>query len=288
MAGWFSFEAMGASAGDLLARDRVCEWLRDAGFAYDVAAAPPFEGGVAWRECEPNDYSPVVFVCGPFGNGPPVDEFLRHFADRPLVGVNLTMLDSLEAWNPFELLLERDSSRAVRPDLAFLAPPPAAPLVGLVRIDAQPEYGERSRIRFADDAIDRLVAARDLVTVAIDTRLDVNRAGLRTAAQIEALIARTDAVITTRLHGLVLALKNGVPAVAIDTVAGGAKLSRQAGAVGWPYCLPVDDLSDAKLAAAFEHCLTDAARSEAAAAGRRARERLAGVAAAFHRYLQGL
>ena len=27
VAGWFSFEQMGASAGDLLARDLVCEWL---------------------------------------------------------------------------------------------------------------------------------------------------------------------------------------------------------------------------------------------------------------------
>src|SRR5436305_1693050 len=29
--GWFSFEQMGASAGDLLARDVACKWLRDAG-----------------------------------------------------------------------------------------------------------------------------------------------------------------------------------------------------------------------------------------------------------------
>ena len=58
-----------------------------------------------------------------------------------------------------------------------------------------------------------------MAVVAIDTRLDANRTGLRTPAQVESLIARTDVVVTTRLHGLVLALKNGVPAVAIDTVA---------------------------------------------------------------------
>jgi hypothetical protein len=39
VAGWFSFEKGAATAGDLLARDVVCEWLESAGFAYDVALA---------------------------------------------------------------------------------------------------------------------------------------------------------------------------------------------------------------------------------------------------------
>ena len=63
-------------------------------------------------------------------------------------------------------------------------------------------------------------------------------------------------VVTTRLHGLVLALKNGIPALAIDTVAGGAKVARQAGALGWPV-LTGDALSAPALAAAFELCLTE-------------------------------
>ena len=53
VAGWFSFEQMGASAGDLMARDLVCEWLDEAGRAYDVALAAPFEGGVDWRASIP-------------------------------------------------------------------------------------------------------------------------------------------------------------------------------------------------------------------------------------------
>jgi hypothetical protein len=58
------------------------------------------------------------------------------------------------------------------------------------------------------------------------------------AAQVEAVIARADVVVTTRLHGLVLALKNGVPALAIDPVAGGGKVAAQAAAWGWPVLLP--------------------------------------------------
>src|SRR4051812_46607855 len=98
VAGWFSFEQMGATAGDLLTKDVVVGWLDRAGLAYDVAYAPPFEGGVDWRTVDPSDYNAVTFVCGPFGNGDPLTSFLEKFAGRPLYGVNLTMLDSLENW----------------------------------------------------------------------------------------------------------------------------------------------------------------------------------------------
>jgi hypothetical protein len=40
---------MGAFAGDLLAKDLVCSWLKEAGLTFDVAFALPFEGGVDWR-----------------------------------------------------------------------------------------------------------------------------------------------------------------------------------------------------------------------------------------------
>jgi len=36
------------------------------------------------------------------------------------------------------------------------------------------------------------------------------------------------------LHGLVLALKNGIPVLAVDPVAGGAKVAAQAAAWDWP------------------------------------------------------
>src|SRR5581483_6554472 len=208
LAGWFSFEQMGASAGDLLARDVVRDWLDGAGVAYDVALAPPFAGGVDWRSVDADDYTHVVFVCGPVGNGEPLVGLLERFRGRRLVGVDVTMLDDLERWNPFDVLLERDSSRTTRPDLAFLAPPRRVPVVGVVLIDAQPEYGDGDLHEPADAAIERVLAAREVVTIRVDTRLDTND---QTAAEVESLIARTDAVLTTRLHGLVLALKNGVP-----------------------------------------------------------------------------
>ena len=286
LAGWFSFEEMGASAGDLLACDVAHGWLREAGHDVDVALAPPFSGGIDWRTADPAEYAQVVFVCGPFGNGPPLTDFLERFTGVPLVGLNLSLLEPLEVWNPFDLLIERDSSARAHPDLVFLAPPPRAPVVGVVLIDAQPEYGGRDRHEAANAMLRRLAASRDAAAIPIDTRLDVsNRGGLSSASQIEALIARMDCVLTTRLHGMALALKNGVPALAIDPVAGGGKIRRQAEVLGWPLVFDADCLDENALTAAFDWCLTAEARRHAA---RCAAQAAASLGRALEEFLAGL
>lgn len=262
VAGWFSFEEMGATAGDLMVRDVICRWLDEADVRYSVAHAAPFPGGIRWEEADPSDFDAVVFACGPFGNGPPVTDFLAHFAGCSLVGVNLSMLQSLQEWDPFEVLLERDSSRTSRADLSFLAESHIVPVVGIILVHHQSEY-EGSRHDEVGSAIDRLRSTREMAAVHIDTRLDRNATGLRSASEVETLIARMDVVVTTRLHGVVLALKHGVPAIAIDPVSGGAKIARQAETVGWPVLFTPETLSDAALADAFEYCLSDAAREKA-------------------------
>jgi hypothetical protein len=274
VAGWFSFELMGATAGDLMARDVACQWLTDAGHVCEVAHAHPFEGGVDWRLVDPRNYPRVVFVCGPFGNGEPVTEFLERFAGSDLLGLNLSMLESLDVWNPFDVLLERDSSVTSRPDMSFAAGQPHVPVVGKVLVHPQREY-ERPLHYAAHEAIDRLLASRPVAVVEIDTRLDVpNAGGLRTPTEVESLIARMDAVVTTRLHGTVLAIKNGVPPVAVDPIAGGAKIRRQAETLGWPAMITADAVTQAALGDALDWCLTDEARTVARRCCRRAREEL--------------
>jgi hypothetical protein len=66
VAGWFSFEGAGATAGDLLAKDLVCEWLQHAGFSYDVALGPPFSGGVDWMSVNPDEYHTSFSFVVPF------------------------------------------------------------------------------------------------------------------------------------------------------------------------------------------------------------------------------
>jgi hypothetical protein len=287
IAGWFSFEGMGATAGDLMVRDLVGGWLADAGVPFDVAVASPFRDGVDWRRLDPASYSHLIFVCGPFGNGPPVDELLARFAGRKLIGLDLTMLDPLETWNPFDLLLERDSSAAIRPDFSMLAERPKVPVVGLVLIHKQPEYGPRDLHRRANAALERLAGEKECAALRIDTRLDVNGTGLRTDREVESLIAKTDLVLTTRLHGLVLSLKSGVPVVAVDPVGGGGKITRQAHALEWPLVFASDRLDDDELRSAFDDCLGPDTRQLAARIRSRAIERLADVRPLLMEALRG-
>jgi hypothetical protein len=255
VSGWFSFEKMGTTAGDLIVCGLVCSWLRKAGINFEVAAKRQFYNGIDWEKADPSIYSHVIFACGPFGNGWPITEFINHFKNCKFIGLNLSMLQALNQWDPFELLIERDSNLRTNADIAFGAELQKVPIVGIIRAHKQKEYGELSRHELANSAIDELIASREMATINIDTAVEDNKYGLKTPREIESLIARTDVVITTRLHGLVLSLKNGIPAVAIDPIAGGAKITRQAIAINWPYHFKVNEIDSSQLMNAFDACL---------------------------------
>jgi Polysaccharide pyruvyl transferase len=266
--GWFSVEGGAATAGDLLTRDLACEWIASAGYAYDMALAPPFDGGVDVYTVEPNNYSHVVFVCGPFQPRWFAATLCRRFRHCRLIGLNVSMNVPLEVWNPFDGLIERDSSGRARADIAFLSGRPLVPVIGVCLVEAY----EGAITQVATAAIERVLSTREVSVVRIDTRLDVNSGGLRTPAEIESLLARMDVVITTRLHGAVLALKNGVPAIAIDPEPGGAKLRRQAETIGWPVVFNADGVTDQEFQEALDYCLSDAARTEAQNCAERAKK----------------
>lgn len=270
VAGWFSFPHAHATAGDLLARDLVCEWLESAGYSFDVAVAPPFRGGISLNDAGPASHSHAIFVCGPFERKAYEAEFLGRFANCFVIGLNLTMIAPLDEWNPFDFLIERDSSANAHPDVVFATRQGLVPVVG--RCLVEPYEGAIDAV--ANAAIDRLLASREVSIVEIDTRLDVNTTGLRTPREIESLLARMDVVVTTRLHGMVLALKNGVPAIAIDPEAGGAKIKRQAETIGWPVMFTADSVTDEALQKAFDYCLTEQARAAAKRCGELAANRI--------------
>jgi Polysaccharide pyruvyl transferase len=283
VAGWFSFEHGHATAGDLLARDLVCEWLAGAGYPYDIAVAAPFRDGIDLREARPEAYSHAVFVCGPFERKALEAEFLGRFARSFVMGVNLTMITPLDVWNPFDVLFERDSSVDAHADIVFLSTRRKVPIVG--RCLVEPYAGALDAV--ANAAIARLLRTREAAVVEIDTRLDRNATGLRTPAEVESLVARMDVVVTTRLHGMVLALKNGVPVIAIDPEAGGAKIKRQAATVAWPVAFTADNLSDDNLQKALDYCLTDDARQKARQCGRNAADMVAAMRAEFVAAVRG-
>lgn len=265
VAGWFSFADGTATAGDCLAAEVLCDWLDEVGSAYDIAVDPPFAGGIDWRAADPSAYDNVVFVCGPFDNNPNEQRFLERFSACNVIGLNLSMMQPVERWNPFDTLIERDSSARSRPDMVFGSRTERVPVVGVCLVEPYGAPGEEELLT----AVERLIGSRPMSAVPIDTRLDVNITGLTSPAEVESLIARMDVLVTTRLHGTVLALKNGVPVVALDSGGENRKIQRLVENVGWPVLLTPDDISDRSLGEAFDFCLTPAARALAAECGAR-------------------
>jgi hypothetical protein len=275
VAGWFSMHDGEITAGDMLACETVRGWLAAAGVAHDVAAIDGFraDGDVSAGHVDPARYSHVLFVCGPVAS-PKVARLLEPFdhCRRIAVGVSLTA-----AWGRcFDDVLPRDGGGAARPDLSLAAPPAATAVVGVTLSHPQPEYGDCCRHDLAHGLIRDLMRQTAAAPLELDTRLDARDAlSCRTAERFTSLLARVDAVVTTRLHGLVLALRAGVPAVALDPIAGGAKVAAQAGALGWPAARTVDEADVAGLATLLDWCLTGEARERAASCARAGRGALA-------------
>lgn len=276
---------MGAfsTVGDVEVLQQVQARLHQLGVAFDVAPFSRHRAAMddAWLDLHrlnPALYSHVLVVCGPLTRRMMEKRWglLQRFSHCTFVGVNLTMVEALDAFNPFDVLIERDSDQAVRPDLSFLQPQPRLPVVGLCLVESQREYGERQQHGRAQALLRDLIQRSGVAAIEIDTRLPAvagaaTAHGFANAAHYESAVARLDLVLTTRLHGMVLALKNAVPVIAIDAVVGGDKVSRQAQQIGWPEVFAVERVTAADLDGALQRCLAADARERARASADRAR-----------------
>ncbi|MGK5531884.1 polysaccharide pyruvyl transferase family protein [Streptomyces sp. URMC 129] len=259
--GWFSFLDGEATAGDLLALGRVRQVLDAHGVPYDVAWSPRFEpGGPALDAVRPGDYTRLVFVCGPV-HGPQIANLHRRFAHCRRVAVGVSVIDPADpAVAGFHEVLARDGADPALPpgqDLAMRAPRgPGVPVVGVLLTHGQREYGERRAHDAVSGAVRSWLAGTDCAPVALESRLD-REDGLLcgTAEEFLSVVARLDAVVTDRLHGLVLPLRVGVPPLVIDPVRGGAKVSAQARACRWPALVPAERVEPARLDAWLRWCL---------------------------------
>jgi hypothetical protein len=239
--GWASFLHGEATAGDVLAMEAARGALSGAGIPCDLAWSPVFRpGGRTLEDSPPEDYTHLVFTCGP-AHGWQVEQLHERYRGCYRIAVGVSVIDPADpAVTGFHQVLARDApGTAGRLDLAAAVPVPAVPVAAVIVAGEQPEYAARGRHGPLTAELGGWLASLDCARVTVDTRLAHGEwRSPASAAQVEAVIARADVVVTTRLHGLVLALKNGVPALAIDPVAGGAKVAAQAAAWGWPVLLP--------------------------------------------------
>jgi Polysaccharide pyruvyl transferase len=281
------------TVADLECLEVVRGWLDEAHIACDIApyadtirSAMP--GAVDARQVDPGAYRYLIVVSGPCWRQFFTDRKIRldQFDHCLRIGVNLTMVDPPDQWNPFDVLLERDSIRMVRPDLAFLQSTKTVPVVGRCLIERQKEYGSRQRHALAERRINELIARRHFAVVDIDTRWIGDPSGKRSPASVHSLMGRVDFALTTRLHGIVYALKAGKPVIAIDPVAGGDKVSAQARAIGWPKIVLAEDATEEWLNEAADWCLSAAGQAAVHQAQKRIPPALKKIAEEFQSALR--
>ncbi|WBU56037.1 polysaccharide pyruvyl transferase family protein [Paracoccus sediminicola] len=262
-----------STVGDVEVLHQIQRKLEAMGISYDVSPYTDARLAVdeSWLDkhtLDPQRYTHLIVICGPFTPEMAIqhDAIFGRFQHCVHIGVNLTMVANTAQFNPFEVLLERDSDRIVRADLSFREDTKRVPVVGLCLASAQREYGDRRRGDLAAEKLRRLIASSGAAFIEMDTSVpaETNRFGLSSGAEFEAICSRLDVMLTTRLHGMVLALKNAVPVIAIDPVAGGDKVTRQARILGWPEVFAADQISAEELSDALSRCLSPEARRQAA------------------------
>ncbi|WP_326701163.1 polysaccharide pyruvyl transferase family protein [Streptomyces sp. NBC_01754] len=265
--GWFSFRDGEVTAGDALAARAVSDALGRSGVSHDVAWSPVFApDGPALEDARPESYAQLLFVCGPL-HGDQILRLHERYAAcrRTAIGVSVVDERAPEVTG-FHHVLARDRAGAgLMADLAGAArSEPARPLVGVALTHGQGEYGARREHGRAADVLGSWLAAKDCARVEADTRLARDTWRLcRTPDQYLSLVGRLDLMVTDRLHGMVLALRTGVPVLAVDPVRGGAKVSAQARVVRWPAVVPCEDLSPRALDDWWDWCLSSAGREAA-------------------------
>ena len=258
-----------STIGDIECLETVQRWLDEIDMPYDKA---PFSESVRAKlpgarnlaDIDPGVYTHLVMICGPVWKEQ-LEELrfdLTRFRHCVRIGVNLTLIMPIESWNPFDVLIERDSDRVTRPDLTLLVDTKSVPVVvGRCMVRKQASYAGKERHEDARKLFDDLIRRHDFAAIDLDTRWYRDDNGLRTPAHFLSALKRIDLLLTNRLHGMVYALKAGVPVVAIDAIEGGAKVSAQAEAIGWPQCLPIETATPERLDAAVDWCLSPSARN---------------------------
>ncbi|WP_338890196.1 polysaccharide pyruvyl transferase family protein [Rhodococcus sovatensis] len=274
--GWSSFVHGESTAGDVLATEAVRRHLCENALFHDVAwspvmasAIPPatfpnvISRNVIYDEVVPASYTHVIFVCGPV-HGDQIAEMHRVFAHCRRIALGVSVIDPLAPEvRDFHTVIARDQISSVPSiDVSATVPTEDLPLVGVMLTSGQNEYGHRRRHESVISTLDQWLTGRDeYAFVELDTRLDPR--GWRStssADQVETLIRKCAAVITMRMHGLVLALKNAVPVVGIDPVSGGGKLTDQATAWSWPAVIACTEVSDGALDRNIQWALSERGR----------------------------
>jgi len=255
--GHFSFPGSRGTFGDIEASEIVCDWLEESNIEFDVASnLEDGVNGVDISLIDEKKYGIFIFVCGPwYSDGRIQSTLLKKFSHCLKIGVNLTTFE--EGLSGFDYLLSRDNFQEKNADIAFAKVVNKIPVVGIVLVDRQKKYGIKQRHLYIRYVITEYFKKGDLAPIWLDTNANLNIMNISNKNQFESIVSRTDLVVTNRLHGVVLSLKNAIPVIAIDPVEGGGKVTAQVKALGWPILISAEEFTEEKLHQTINYCLSN-------------------------------
>jgi len=255
--GHFSFPGSRGTFGDIEALEIVCDWLEESNIEFDVAAnLEDGVNGVDISLIDEKKYGIFIFVCGPwYSEGRIQLTLLKKFSHCLKIGVNLTTFE--EGLSGFDYLLSRDNFQEKNADIAFAKVVNKIPVVGIVLVDRQKKYGIKQRHLYIRYVITEYFKKGDFAPIWLDTNANLNIMNISNKNQFESIVSRTDLVVTNRLHGVVLSLKNAIPVIAIDPVEGGGKVTAQVKALGWPILISAEEFTEEKLHQTINYCLSN-------------------------------
>ncbi|MGN6645531.1 MAG: capsular polysaccharide synthesis protein [Cytophaga sp.] len=269
---WYGSFKNNGTIGDYLAVKSLTHFLDKKKYDFDCACYKHFDGLkgniVSLDAINDKEYTVIIFCCGPILK---VHENLNKLFSRFEtitkigVGVSLFPKDHFNYYNPFDFVLAREHGEKTFEDIAILAKKNLQhkkqirkiPKVGLILRNNQTEYGlENCKWEQANSILLELAqfitknAKKTLFSslwyffnkriIFIDNHLETS--GL-TPIEIESLYNDCDIILTTRFHGAMLSIRNGIPVIAIDQILSGGKVFNMIHETGYPFVWKVNEIT---------------------------------------------
>lgn len=258
---WGTWPYSQVTVGDVMSVAAVASGLRQRGISFHIVhrekvwdptyRIPGFSGSEVWfDEIDPGTYRACLFICGPLPTDwPEGRERLFAFcnARRLAVGVTLASPTSREpAERVFNTFLARDGFDRQWMDLALSCDWPVRECasrtdeVALCLRGKEDYYGDDDASTLVEAIMESGLNRQSRTKGTLDTVLLKAEDDPR---MLEAQFAAPAGVVTTRLHGSLLSLRNGTPWIAVDQVVGGKKVRSMNEQLGWPLNFAAEDLS---------------------------------------------